>query len=362
VTSLFAAASVSVADDHSCALDTMGAAYCWGANDAGQLGTGRFDAVPRTNPVKVSTGNTFVSLAAGHKYTCGLTDTGKAFCWGMNDVAQLGSAVAGVSTPVPVSVAGGHAFTALAAGRRHACGLTTDGVAFCWGDGSFGLTGNAVPGIRTIPIRVPIARRLTALSAGSDFTCALSDGGDVFCWGRDDQRQLGSVSTETCVLGDTEDDFGETVTVTGQCSYTPVRVATSHTVVSLVSAPAESCGVTADALLVCWGNGFIAPRVTEGIPLDGTVVLGMGVVCGLDGGGALRCRDFAQGAAALVLGNALSFKRLTGSASHFCGVVRGDPSIAYCWGVNEFGQLGDGTTQRRGLPVPVASPVPGVRE
>ena len=353
VSTPFSASFVSAGDDHSCAIDVAGAAYCWGANDFGQLGIGTVDGA-RRNPVKAAGGLTFVSLAVGHAFTCGLITTGEAFCWGANDVAQLGTGLSGISSSMPVRVAGGRAFTALAAGRRHACGLTSGGEVYCWGENTVGQSGTGSPGVHGLPLIVRTTERFTAISAGDDFTCALSEFGEAFCWGNDARRQLGG-GPARCIVGTAWDEYEGEHPAFGPCSDVPVRVATPSNLVSLVSGPSSSCAVTAAEWVACWGDGLTNPIALEELSGERTVAIGMGIVCGLDTGGALLCSGFSAQAAASVANQPWSFASLTGSASHLCAVSRDARPILYCWGSNDFGQLGDGTSRRRPFPVAVVS-------
>src|SRR5881628_1100886 len=80
---------------------------------------------------------TFKSVTAGATHTCALTANGRAYCWGGNSEGQLGTGAQGNSaTPrslVPVPVTGGLTFRAVSAGGDHACGITDDLTAYCWG-------------------------------------------------------------------------------------------------------------------------------------------------------------------------------------------------------------------------------------
>src|SRR5438093_1346706 len=125
---------------------------------------------------------TRVSLAAGRWHTCGLTSTGAAYCWGDNQEGQLGSgSTTGSSTPV--AVAGGLTFRTLVAGPVHTCGLTSFGAAYCWG-GDFGST----------PVAVSGDLSFSAIAAGGYYapsvpdgyrphTCGLTNAGTAYCWG-----------------------------------------------------------------------------------------------------------------------------------------------------------------------------------
>lgn len=103
-------ATVMAGGRHSCALDEGGVAYCWGFNDAGQLGIG--SVTPGSGPVfanlfpnAVTGGLTFASGASGASHSCAITLSSLAYCWGLNNGAQLGSGPGATSTarspPVP---------------------------------------------------------------------------------------------------------------------------------------------------------------------------------------------------------------------------------------------------------------------
>jgi alpha-tubulin suppressor-like RCC1 family protein len=87
---------------HTCGITVIGAAYCWGANDLGQLGDGT--TVDRLVPTPVSSSQVFVAISAGGEFTCGMTAARKVFCWGSNASGELGSGVSGgmSTTPIPV--------------------------------------------------------------------------------------------------------------------------------------------------------------------------------------------------------------------------------------------------------------------
>jgi hypothetical protein len=128
--------------DQFCALDTAGAAWCWG-----HLG----------GMEKVSGQLALEQITTGRLHHCGLTAAGQAFCWGWNDQGQLGRGSTG--TPLAVdSVAGGHRFKELGAGERHTCGLTPAGTLYCWGTGEGGVVGDGWGGSRSVPVRVHPAR------------------------------------------------------------------------------------------------------------------------------------------------------------------------------------------------------------
>jgi len=118
---------------HTCALKGDGTAYCWGRDWDGELGTGvTIDSVP--TPTLVNGGLTFRQISSGEFHSCGVTTTFAAYCWGDDEAAQLGNGIFGASSNIPVQVSGGHQFVDVATGLLHTCALTSAGVAYCWGD------------------------------------------------------------------------------------------------------------------------------------------------------------------------------------------------------------------------------------
>jgi alpha-tubulin suppressor-like RCC1 family protein len=131
--------SVATGNSHACALTASGQAWCWGYNGLGELGdsasTGcTFRAQCSTAPQAVKTTTRFRFLTIGNDHTCGLTQQGVAWCWGTNDRGQLGSGQPGlVARATPAPVAGNLVFSSIDARMETTCGITTDGKAYCWG-------------------------------------------------------------------------------------------------------------------------------------------------------------------------------------------------------------------------------------
>jgi hypothetical protein len=160
-------AAVTTGNYHSCALTSGGGVKCWGANEVGQLGDGT--SSNRSAPVDVA-GLTSgaappqsllrATLAAGGRFTCAVTATGGAKCWGRNAFGQLGDGRAcGEDCPAPVNVSGlGSGVSAVAAGNVHACALMTSGTLKCWGANGAGQVGDGTTTERTTPVDVVVKR------------------------------------------------------------------------------------------------------------------------------------------------------------------------------------------------------------
>ncbi len=156
--------SLAVGGNHTCALDSTGAAYCWGNNAYGQVGDGT-TGTNRLAPTAVAGGFTFASLYAGRDYTCGITAAGAAYCWGRNTAGQLGDG-GRLTQSTPKLVGGGLTFRSLSLGELHSCGvaaaangagstLATPGTVYCWGDGEKGQAGNGTFRANNAPLLTP---------------------------------------------------------------------------------------------------------------------------------------------------------------------------------------------------------------
>jgi len=264
---------------HDCALAVTGAAYCWGQNDNGELGIGSLATSFDSTPLAVAGGITFASVSAGPWHSCGLTAGGQAYCWGDNQVGELGDTSAAMDStcgyfanrlcaPTPVPVQGGLQFRSVAAGGLFSCGVTIAGKGYCWGwnpEGSLGTpfasghciwptgstptVGDTEPCARfPIPVQLdgPGSDSLFAeISVGPGHACALTTGGRVFCWGTNYSGELGRGDTTRYGCG------SETPCV-------PRARLVLHAPGSWVHVTAGgdfTCGLTADHTAYCWGSG-----------------------------------------------------------------------------------------------------------
>ncbi|MGH7467916.1 MAG: hypothetical protein ACRENP_08000 [Longimicrobiales bacterium] len=148
--------SVVAGDRYQCGIRNDNVAFCMGSGGAGNLGHGIAADSPTWATVagarvwaSLSTSRFFSGVAI---HTCGVTTTGEGLCWGGNQIGQLGTGSSTMSEVVPTRIAGGHTWIQLTVGHAFTCGVTTTFEAYCWGNG--GNLGNGGPLPSPTPTRV----------------------------------------------------------------------------------------------------------------------------------------------------------------------------------------------------------------
>ncbi len=175
--------SISAGAWHTCALTVGGKAYCWGRNAEGELGDGTIDN--RTEPTPVGGDLLFTSISAGgiagtpSGRTCGVATTKVAYCWG--PMAGDGTRTA---YPEPTPVAGQFQWRDVRAGAVSSCGIVTTGDMYCWGDHRRGQLGTGNTSASLVPALVAGGHTWSAVDAGSgNQNCGLTTDGVIYCWG-----------------------------------------------------------------------------------------------------------------------------------------------------------------------------------
>ena len=176
--------SISVGTAFACAVTTAGGAKCWGYNGNGQIGNNT--VVTATTPVDVSTLTSGVSaVSAGMTHACALQTTGAAKCWGAGTLGQLGNNTS-VDSKVPVQPTGlttGVVF--IQAGYKQTCASTTGGVVQCWGQNNYGALFTSKGGANIlVPTTVPELASATAFALGQMADCANFANSTPKCWGQ----------------------------------------------------------------------------------------------------------------------------------------------------------------------------------
>jgi alpha-tubulin suppressor-like RCC1 family protein len=296
--------SIAAGATHTCGLLPSGDAYCWGANEAGQLGDGT--TTPRFVPTAVAGGFKYSALDLSASFTCGLLLDGSARCWGLGTDGQLGDGTQ-TSRPLPTLVGGGHVFTAISTGGADACGLEAGGALFCWGNNAFGRLGDGTTATRLLPTAVSGGLSFVAFSAGSTHTCGIAAGGAGYCWGRGLSGRLG------------------TGTLTDQLS--PAAVSGGLALSTISASAGDTCALTTAGLAYCWG---------------------------FNGSGELGDGTFGNKLVPTAVLGGLTYTLIVAGSERSC--ARATNGGAYCWGRNDLGALGDGTFVGKEKPVGVVKP------
>jgi alpha-tubulin suppressor-like RCC1 family protein len=310
--------AVTAGITHTCGLSSTGDAFCWGANDHGQLGTG--DHTSSLVPTPVTGGQRFTALVAGGEHTCGLATQGQTFCWGSDGGWQLGrldrqAPDQATERLTPVALPGSPAFSTLTAGGAHGCGVATSGIAACWGEYAYPVGRLLLDGPETVAGRSDFV----VIASGASHDCSLVAGGTAWCWGRNDQGQLGD---GTLTSHPTLSDLVDTTT-----NIRPGAVAGTRTYQRIAAGGRHTCALS-DGVGYCWGD-------------DSFGQLGNGQFSSAPSNKPAR------------IASGLEFSTLSAGDSYSCAVASG--GIGYCWGRNDSGQLGDGSRQHRSTPVAIAS-------
>lgn len=353
VTAIDDAIAVSAGADHTCALRNDGTVWCWGDNSKGQLGD--TTTRNRNFPVPVHGLDRVVAVAAGAHHTCALNDEGSVYCWGANDKHQIDAGVSTLASIVSAPVLReAMAFVGIGAGAGadQTCGIRGNGSVTCWGD--VGPTQNLITnnyqnGVIQVVAGAEFScvllasgwvkcvgsndesqlrgapsstwtnnptfvwqqpadltpTSVTRITAGIKHVCARTATGAVWCWGRNSSDQAGQSGSGP---------IGTPLSVPGISNVSGVYAGASHT-----------CATTADGRLVCWGandSGQLGSSSCTAPPCIGTSTPTV----------VTPDPDVDR------IGGAV----LSAAYLHTC--IRKPDSTVWCWGYDAFGQQGVGTT------------------
>jgi len=383
---------LDVGSEHSCALRSDGAVYCWGQNDVGQLGDGT--TTSRASPTKVvGLPSAATDLSTGEGETCAVVSDGTVWCWGDNSTLTLGQcngdAIPSSSVPLQVRAfsydSGNAQFTCgapltnvenIEVGGKHVCAIDAAHAVHCWGENSHGQSGlpaataDDVPG----PLEVAGLDSTSTIGAGDDYSCARKDDGTVRCWGSN-------------TLGSLGDGLGG---ASAPDSPTPVVAA------GILSAGAgandfgaddeTACVRNADGSLYCWGDASTgifgvpgAPQLAPARLMSVAAVFGGCTskhLCVTDQSGTLGCwganlksqtgtgsknptvnlPTAAGGNVSVPSAHLATVTLASTGEEHTCALTR--DGAVWCWGDNSQGELGIGVATPGPHPTPMRVTVP----
>lgn len=345
--------------DHTCAINSAGATYCWGYNGDGEVGTGSSSTTEyNTAQAAVGLGSGTLLLATGEEHTCALTSAGAAKCWGYGGYGQLGqgsysdnyspTAVSGMTSGV-LGIAGG--------GYYASCFATSSGAVKCTGYDYEGLLdlGSVTFSQYNTPQTGTLTSGIASLGGGPAgyAMCGITTSGTVKCWG---YAPYG--------LGDGSS------TISG----TPVTVSGISNAIGVSVGYYNICVVTSAQQLRCWGYGFYGGNgdgttTTKSTPSTATIsgvlqaCAGYGFTCAVTSGGAVDCIGYntygALGNGSTTTSTSWVTPISSGATAVACGYYHAcalmSSGKAECWGYNYDGQVGNGTYTTT-FPYAVTSP------
>ncbi|PXY87130.1 chromosome condensation regulator RCC1 [Bifidobacterium asteroides] len=350
---------VSGGDSHSLAVGSDGNVYAWGWNSNGQLGDGT--GSDRYAPVRVKTPDrktypdlpadfTYLQVSAGYWHSLALGSDGNVYAWGWNINGQLGDgttterhAPVRVKTPdrkTYPDLPADFTYLQVSAGTYHSLALGSDGNAYAWGWNNYGQLGDGTSSYRNAPVRVKTPDRKTypdlpadftylQVSAGYDQSLAVGSDGNAYAWGWNNYGQLGD---------GTSSNRNAPVRVKTPDRSTYPDLPADFTYLQVSAGGLHSLAVGSDGNAWAWGyNG------------DGQ--LGNNTSSGTSGVNPVpvRVRDPAN-----PTDKSQGLKATQVSAGYQHSLAVGSDGNAWAWGLNQCGQLGDGTRDNKLTPVPVS--------
>lgn len=305
-------------------------------------------------------------ISTGGYYSCYLHKTGLVKCWGSNKFGQLGlNEGHGVDDNdskrrigdepnemknLPVIELGEKVKAIATAGRGkwencpsiqdatekaecesrmleaqdagHTCAILDNGQVKCWGknrNGQLGIGDNAIPkksvgnqagemaSLGTVDLGGTHTAKAIAL--GGQHTCAILDNDCIKCWGGNTKGQLGYGSAGADNLGDEPNEMGGNLGPVGGENFKVKAIAAGFQ---------HTCTILNDDTIKCWGaNGSGQLGLDDNTDRDDVKTLNTSVNLG---------------------GKA---KAIAAGGYHTCAIL--ENSKVKCWGLNNHGQLGQGT-------------------
>ncbi|WP_018800896.1 Ig-like domain repeat protein [Salinispora arenicola] len=301
--------AVAAGQGHSLAVTSAGTVLAWGANSSGQLGDGT--TTPRSTPVAVDlpAGTTITAVTAGDRHSLAVTSTGTVLAWGLNVTGQLyDGTTTNSSTPIVVDLPVGTTVTAVAAGNAHSLAVTSAGTVLAWGANSSGQLGDGTttPSSTPVAVDLPVGTTVSTIAASSSHSLAVTSTGTMLAWGANFTGQLGDG------------------TITNRSTPVAVDLPAGTTVTAVATGSGHSLAVTSAGTMLAWGgNG--SGQLGDGSTTSSSTPVAVDLPAGT------------------------TVTAVAGGAGHSLALTSTGTMLA--WGFNTSGQLGDGTTSNRSIPI-----------
>lgn len=321
---------------------------------------------PTVDSQQTLTGDTAIEVDSGEAFTCALMSSGKVKCWGDNSFGQLGDGTK-YSRKNPKDVYGIENSIEVAVGNYHACALLQNGEVKCWGRNAFGQLGNGTFRASLIPVNAQTTETFKQVTSNGEDTCAVTNNNGVLCWGMNEHGELGDTTNIN--------------------RSTPVFVyGLQNGVLSIATGPYHTCAILSlNKSVVCWGSnpfGELGDETSQNrfapVPVahlsEGALQVSAGGnhTCALSILGNIWCwgwNEYGQLGngnnsnsyiPVLVFGITKDIKEISTRLDHNCTLFNSGKLM--CWGHNNHGQLGDRTNTNRNFPVQVTGLISGVSD
>ena len=291
-------AIVSSGDSTTLAIKADGTLWVWGYNSYGQYGDGTTDG--DFVPIQIGTDNDWATVYAGLWHMVAIRTDGTLWAWGFNTSGQLGD---GTNTDknVPTQIGTDNDWASAAVKSSSTCStfaIKTDGTLWAWGNNSFGILGDGTNAEKNVPTKIGEDNDWATVSSGVA-TVAIKTDGTLWAWGAFSVKLDDGSTLDTTIpvkIG-TDDDWAS------------VSVGDRHVVV-----------IKKDGTMWKWESG------------DGTEIWKYAPTqIGTD-------NDWI----------------LVSAGYNYSIAVKEDGTL-WTWGVNDKGQLGDGTLVDRSSPAQIGS-------
>lgn len=309
---------------NTCIITQTGGLKCWGDNNWKQLGNPDYFSWASGTPIPVKGMNENVDqVGIGNGFICALKE-GDVFCWGFDYTVPNPDPETWewITIEEPQLIESDYSFTSLSVNGGHACGITTDNKLACWGLGGSGQLGYQTNDNEPSPTIVENLLSVSMVGLGDYHSCAVgklteTDTETLYCWGSNSSGQLGidpgaDPSLPSVVVGIT----GEVLQIAGGAEHTCVIARENE-----------------ENQVYCWGSnaeGQLGTGSTQNAA-EPTPVSG------------------SQGAIQIAAG-----------ASHT--TILKDTGFIQSWGTNKEGQLGNGALFRRQLPIHLQNTFPSLND
>jgi alpha-tubulin suppressor-like RCC1 family protein len=250
-------------------------------------------------------------VASGGAHSLILKSDGTLWAWGQNSHGQLGDGTK-AETTIPVQIGKDSDWVAIATGRDHSLALKSDGTLWAWGKNSHGQLGDGTKADKTVPARIGKGTNWIGIEAGDLHSVGLKSDGTLWAWGNNSHGQLGDGTTV---------DKTAPVQIGKDAPWARVSAGAFHTV-----------ALKKDMTLWAWGNNSHG-QLGEGTTKDK--------------------------AAPVRIGTEARWVSVSAGDYHTVALNLCDGCLStytlWAWGINKYGQLGDGTTTDRTSPIRIGT-------